>query len=216
MSLKRRTPPQRSHRGKRPHAVDEDGSHGFANTIFVVSRTGAPRSALRPATELLVQYARYHRDRRNIASHLVGIPVIVLALGVLLGRLQLGDFNLAWLVWGLTTLWYLTRGKLRIGVATAAVNAGLITVAQPLAMSDDWLLWGGGTFVAGWIIQFIGHYFEGRKPAFVDDLVGLGVGPMFVVAELMMAIGLERETRIEIELGAGSTHLRDLRAGASG
>jgi hypothetical protein len=39
---------------------------------------------------------------------------------------------------------------------------------------------------------------------------------MFVVAELMMGIGLERETRIEIELGAGSTHLRDLRAGASG
>ena len=43
-------------------------------------------SPFRPARELLVQYARYHRDRRNIATHFVGIPMIVFALGVLLAR----------------------------------------------------------------------------------------------------------------------------------
>jgi uncharacterized membrane protein YGL010W len=26
------------------------------------------------------------------------------------------------------------------------------------------------------VIQFIGHWYEGRKPAFVDDLIGLLVG----------------------------------------
>ena len=34
------------------------------------------------ASELLVRYAAYHRDRRNIATHLVGIPLIVFALGL--------------------------------------------------------------------------------------------------------------------------------------
>ena len=43
-----------------------------------------------------------------------------------------------------------------------------------------WLSWGLGFFVVGWIIQFVGHYYEGKKPAFADDLVGLLVGPMFV------------------------------------
>ncbi|MBM3398341.1 MAG: DUF962 domain-containing protein, partial [Betaproteobacteria bacterium] len=38
----------------------------------------------RPATILMVQYAHYHRDRRNIATHLVGIPLIFMAVGVLL------------------------------------------------------------------------------------------------------------------------------------
>jgi uncharacterized membrane protein YGL010W len=30
-----------------------------------------------------------------------------------------------------------------------------------------------GLFFVGWLFQFSGHYFEGRKPAFVDDLIGL-------------------------------------------
>ena len=38
------------------------------------------------ATELMVQYAAYHRDRRNIATHFVGIPLIVFAVGALLAR----------------------------------------------------------------------------------------------------------------------------------
>src|SRR3990167_8348546 len=34
----------------------------------------------------LAQYAAYHRDRRNIATHFIGIPLIVLAVAVLLSR----------------------------------------------------------------------------------------------------------------------------------
>ena len=49
--------------------------------------------------------------------------------------------------------------------------------------TGTWLALGIGLFFVGWVIQFIGHIFEGRKPAFVDDLIGLVVGPLFVVAE---------------------------------
>ena len=45
-------------------------------------------SPFRPANELMVQYARYHRDRRNIATHFFGIPLIVFAIGVFLARAQ--------------------------------------------------------------------------------------------------------------------------------
>jgi hypothetical protein len=48
-----------------------------------------------------------------------------------------------------------------------------------------WLGWGLGFFIVGWLVQFVGHYYEGRKPAFADDLVGLLVGPMFVVMEML-------------------------------
>ena len=34
----------------------------------------------------LSQYASYHRDPRNIATHFVGIPLIVLAVTILLSR----------------------------------------------------------------------------------------------------------------------------------
>jgi len=35
---------------------------------------------LRTLEENLTQYAAYHRDRRNIATHFAGIPMIVLAV----------------------------------------------------------------------------------------------------------------------------------------
>ncbi len=171
-------------------------------------------SPFRPALDLMVQYASYHRDRRNIATHFVGIPLIVLAIGVLLAPAQLimGSVNLsaAWLLWLLSTAWYLTRGNLALGLATSAVNAVLMALAEPLAAGNSWLAWGVSIFAAGWVLQFIGHYYEGKKPAFVDDLVGLLVGPMFVVGEALFALGWGRSMLAEIERRVGPTHLRDL------
>jgi uncharacterized membrane protein YGL010W len=43
-------------------------------------------SLFRPAVDLLARYAEYHRDRRNIQTHLVGVPMIVFGVGVLLAR----------------------------------------------------------------------------------------------------------------------------------
>ena len=171
-------------------------------------------SPFRPAIDLLAQYAQYHRDRRNIATHFIGIPLIVFAIGVLLARGNVAGVNLAWIAWAASTAWYMTRGNLVLGLAVSLVNAALMALAIPLAggTAAGWLGWGVGAFFAGWVLQFIGHYYEGRKPAFVDDLVGLLVGPMFVVAEWLFAAGWGREVLAEIERRAGPTHLRDLAA----
>ncbi|MGA8033341.1 MAG: Mpo1-like protein [Casimicrobiaceae bacterium] len=93
--------------------------------------------------DLMVQYAAYHRDRRNIATHFIGIPLIVFAIGVLLARVPVAGFTVAWLAWGLATTWYLTRGSLVLGLATSVVNAVLIALAHPLATGSitSWLAW---------------------------------------------------------------------------
>lgn len=178
-------------------------------------------SLFRHGTDLLVQYARYHRDRRNIATHFVGIPLIVFAIGVLLARpaFGVGGWSLtpAWILWGLATLWYLSRGHLMLGATVSAVNALLVALAQPLGAGATaaWLAWGMGCFVVGWVIQFVGHYYEGRKPAFTDDLSGLLVGPMFVVAEALFSLGWGRGLLGEIERRVGPTVLRDLHVPAA-
>jgi uncharacterized membrane protein YGL010W len=173
-------------------------------------------SPFRPANELMVQYAAYHRDRRNIATHFFGIPLIVLAIGILLARVHLDAGPLhssaAWALWLLTTAWYVTRGNLLLGLATAVVNGALIALAHPFAGggTGSWLACGLTIFVTGWVLQFIGHYYEGRKPAFVDDLVGLLVGPMFVVGEALFSAGLCRPLADEIERRTGPTLIREL------
>jgi uncharacterized membrane protein YGL010W len=170
------------------------------------------------ATDLMAQYAAYHRDRRNIATHFVGIPLIVFAVGALLARptIDVGGWALtpAAIAWGLTALWYLTRGNLVLGLATSIVNLLLIAAALPLGQLEitPWLAWSLGTFFVGWVLQFIGHYYEGRKPAFVDDLRGLLIGPMFVVGEALFALGWGKKLLAEIEARVGPTQLRDLHA----
>lgn len=171
---------------------------------------------MRGATELLSQYAMYHRDRRNIASHFVGVPMIVFAVGVLLAKpaFMLAGWALtpAWIVFAGVAIWYLTRGNLQLGLAVTAAVGVLIALAHRVGDSGTaaWLAWGIGFFVVGWLIQFVGHWYEGRKPAFVDDLIGLLVGPMFVTAEALFSFGWGKDLLADIEKRAGPTVLRDL------
>jgi uncharacterized membrane protein YGL010W len=171
---------------------------------------------MRPALDLLSQYAEYHRDRRNIVSHFVGVPMIVFAVGVLLARpaFMLGGVALtpAWIVFGVVAAWYLSRGDLGLGLAVSAAVGALLLLAERVSGGSvaSWLAWGIGFFAVGWVIQFIGHWYEGKKPAFVDDIIGLLVGPMFITAEALFAFGWNRRMLAEIERRAGPTMLRDL------
>lgn len=167
------------------------------------------------ATRQLIEYARYHRDPRNIATHFVGIPLIAFGIAVMLARVPLGGADALlpgahWLVWALTGVWYLRQGRWSLTVPTLAVLGGMVALADPLAEADmtTWLAWGLGSFVVGWVFQAVGHVWEGRKPAFFDDLRGLLVGPMFVLAELLMALGLLRGLRETIEQAAGPVRRR--------
>ena len=127
------------------------------------------------------------------------------AVGILLARPNIAvagwPVTPATALWAASALWYLTRGNLVLGLAVSLANLALILAALPLAQLHTvaWLAWGLGTFVVGWVIQFVGHYYEGKKPAFVDDLRGLLVGPMFVTGEALFALGWGKALLAEIE-----------------
>jgi uncharacterized membrane protein YGL010W len=172
---------------------------------------------MRTATDLLAQYADYHRDRRNIVSHFIGVPMIVFGIAVLLARPVVTTagpvaLTLGWIVFAFVAAWYLTRGDAVLGIATCAAVGGLIWLGHQVADASVpvWLAWALGFFIVGWVIQFIGHWYEGRKPAFVDDIVGLLVGPMFVVAEALFLFGWNKPLQAEIERRVGPTVTRDL------
>ena len=174
-------------------------------------------SQTRSSLDLLAQYAAYHRDQRNIITHFVGVPMIVFGIGVLLARARFElagfEFSAAWVSFVLSAAWYLSRrGQWTLSVAVTVATGVLIAAAHTVSEGSvaSWLAWGVGSFAVGWVIQFIGHYYEGRKPAFVDDLVGLLVGPMFVTAEALFAFGWNKPLLAEIERRAGPTHVRDL------
>jgi uncharacterized membrane protein YGL010W len=94
----------------------------------------------------------------------------------------------------LTSIYYLSLDKL-----FGALMLILLVLAYPLALKIaalslwNWLGASVGIFVVGWVFQFVGHYFEKKKPAFVDDLVGLAIGPLFVLAEFIFLLGFRKD-----------------------
>lgn len=172
---------------------------------------------MKTLTEQLAQYAAYHRDKRNIATHFVGIPIIVFAVMVLLSRPAFSLLDLpvtpALVAAVLSCLYYLKLDR-QYGVLMSCLFAlGLWAAAGVAAGSTSyWLAMGLGSFVVGWLVQFIGHYYEGKKPAFVDDLMGLIIGPLFVVAEAGFMLGLRKDLEQAIEAKVGPTLLRSGRS----
>lgn len=161
---------------------------------------------MRTLTEHLSRYAAYHRDTRNVATHVIGIPLIVLAIATLLSRPAWPVFSGAFLLtpavilFALATLFYL-RLDLSLGFGMGMVSAASAWFGHRVAMQTTtlWLAIGVGMFVAGWAFQFVGHLrFEHRKPAFVDDVVGLLIGPLFILVELLSALGLRRDLHVAI------------------
>lgn len=146
---------------------------------------------------LLSQYAAYHLDRNNVVTHFVGIPLIVFSILCLTARAGVGisgfSITLAMLLIVLSTIYYISLDKL-FGILMLI----LFVLAYPLAVKIaalpmwSWLGASIGIFVVGWVFQFIGHYFEKKKPAFVDDLIGLAIGPLFVLAEFIFLLGFRK------------------------
>jgi len=156
----------------------------------------------------LSNYADYHRSERNITTHLIGVPMIVLALMVLLSRPTWVVNELALspavLIVVVLLLYYL-RLHITMGLIMSALLVSGLFLSAWVATLDDsiWLASGVGGFLLGWVIQFVGHYFEGRKPAFFDDVMGLAIGPLFVVAEVLFKFGLFSELAQEVENRSG-------------
>ncbi len=162
---------------------------------------------MKSLVDQLSQYAAYHRDRRNILTHFIGIPMIVVAVTILLSRplILIAGFgvspaSLAVLV----AAGYYLMLDLRYGIAmtvllTLSLWIAMMFAVQPMAI---WLGSGVGLFIVGWALQFLGHY-EGRMPTFVDDSMGLAIGPLFVPAEAGFLLGLHDEVRGAIEARVG-------------
>src|SRR3954470_928907 len=159
---------------------------------------------MKSLVDRLASYAEYHRDKRNIATHFVGIPMIVVGTQATLARIGIGPFNLAMAATGLATKYYRSIDP-SYGNAMAAVLGATAAIGTTIA-AMPFPLWAGtaaSLFVGGWALQFLGHFFEGKKPAFLDDLRGLLDGPLFLVAEIAFALGLSPELRAEVERRAG-------------
>jgi uncharacterized membrane protein YGL010W len=144
----------------------------------------------------LTAYAGYHRDERNRVTHIFGIPIIFLAVVLPLSvwRLSLIGIPLnAAIVLAIPaiTAWILLDAGVGLALLVGIIPLLLIAaiVATHASPTVVWLL-AASLFIIGWTLQILGHArFEHRKPALLDNPMHLLIGPMFLIAKLLVHLG---------------------------
>lgn len=150
--------------------------------------------------QLLQSYGAYHTKRATLYSHFIGVPLVVFGIMIFTAWIKINVapvFSLA-LVWPLVIVIgiYYIRLDWKIGLGLLAIFCLLAAIAcwYTAAGVDAFSVWTFLIcFIGGWIIQFVGHVFEGKKPAFLDNLWQMLAAPLFLAVELLHVLGYRQD-----------------------
>lgn len=159
---------------------------------------------MKPIEEHMAFYEAYHRHPLNKATHFIGIPAIVFSLLALLSGFAVPvagvTITAAMAVAAVLLLYYLAlRAAFGLGMAVFMLPALALAT---LVGRESWAMIAAVfliCFIGGWIFQFIGHIvFEKRRPALMDNLFQMIIGPIFLVAEVFFFCGYHPELHARV------------------
>lgn len=146
--------------------------------------------------EWLDEYAESHTHPTNIIIHKICVPLIQLSLFMMLWKVPflttlftytVPDFlsNAAHLTALLALIFYARLSiKIALGIFLQFLVMVLVILGLQSIFQVNLLLLGQMIFIVAWIMQFIGHKIEGKKPSFFKDLQFLLIGPLWVIVPL--------------------------------
>jgi uncharacterized membrane protein YGL010W len=148
----------------------------------------------------LAVYASYHHDHRNRATHFIGIPAIVFSILVPLALVKIDGISIALIIAIFAVLGWIALDRI-VGLAMLVMMVPMLLIAEWVAGFGSSTAWIVFTifFVGGWAFQLVGHVWEGRRPALADNLFQAFIGPMFIMAEVLMALGLKQDLKAVID-----------------
>jgi uncharacterized membrane protein YGL010W len=162
----------------------------------------------------LAYYADAHRDRVNSIMHMIGNPILFVAVVLPLCMLPVSVFGVQisaapLLVIPALMLW--TAWDVAIGLAIVVSSIPLLFAASAIA-SHVSVLWvwviAVGLFVLGWALQIVGHQlFEGKRPTLLDNPVQMLISPMYIFAKLFTMLGLRPDLAAVLQKSSQQTPL---------
>ncbi|MGH8184737.1 MAG: DUF962 domain-containing protein [Rhodanobacteraceae bacterium] len=152
---------------------------------------------MRSINDWFGSYAADHQNPTNRAIHWVCVPIIMWAV---IAALWTVPSISAWTrqgMWAVLAMiaayffYHRLSHKLAYAMALVFIVSGLIAAALYGALGPRGLLiLAAVLFVLAWIGQFIGHAIEGRRPAFLTNIVQLLIGPAWLMGKLMRRFGI--------------------------
>jgi len=139
---------------------------------------------MRTVDILFERYGEFHRNAANKAIHWICVPLIVWSL---LGMLWSASPIVACTAIAASMAFYVW---LSLPIAVGMLGVIALMVYPLTLLGPRALVVSIGVFVAAWIGQFIGHVVEGRKPAFMEDIRSLLVGPAWLLGFVYRRFGI--------------------------
>jgi uncharacterized membrane protein YGL010W len=149
---------------------------------------------------LLAEYGESHRNETNKLIHWICVPLIFWTiLGFIsyiptpniyfkyFGFLSIASFIALILV----TIFYF-RLSWRIALIMIFIMLLMehfVSLANVTFGTKSWILY-LAVFVITWILQFVGHKIEGKKPSFLKDLQFLLIGPIWLLSFILKKLGI--------------------------
>ncbi|MDG5501017.1 Mpo1-like protein [Marinobacter sp. BGYM27] len=150
------------------------------------------------ADQWFAEYGESHRNPTNKAIHWIAVPVIFISvIGLIWSIPTPAAFDRApYLNWGtlglaIATLWYI-RLSLPLGIGMAIFSIIAASLVAAFESTGLMPVWGMSLilFVVMWVLQFIGHHIEGKKPSFFKDLQFLLIGPAWLMGFIYRSLGI--------------------------
>ena len=126
---------------------------------------------------LICHYAVSHKNPRNELLHCVCVPAIMFSI---VGILFAINFGITLIAIAVAILYYNHLGQ------KAAMQMGAVLILMlfvwMLAMPAHHIITiSVAIFILAWVGQLVGHFYEGAKPSFTEDLQYLAIGPLYVL-----------------------------------
>ena len=154
-------------------------------------------------SQQMESYAAYHRDTRNRITHFFGVPLVTFSLFIPLGwfRFIHADIPItaAAIFYFFVFIYYFRLDRV-VALVQAPVTFALLYYADIVSLMPfkaSALIF-AATFVGGWLIQLLGHAFEGKRPALADNLIQLFNGPLFLTVEILIFLGFRQELKAKL------------------
>jgi uncharacterized membrane protein YGL010W len=154
---------------------------------------------MRKIESLLDEYGESHQNLFNKIIHWIAVPTIVWSVVALLWSIpfpfetgiQSIPVNWATIALVLAQIYWF-RLSIRLGVGLLLYNVLMVQLTVLVPGVTTLALWKLAliVFVGAWILQFIGHAIEGKKPSFFKDIQFLLIGPAWLMAFIYRTLGI--------------------------
>lgn len=136
-------------------------------------------------------YAAQHDAHIIKITHFIGVPITFFSIQLFLNIISFDSISLAWLLLIFLFGFYLFL-DIFLALITAFFLFFITTFAQLvfyLSTHQMSLLIAILCFILGWVVQFIGHYYGKKKPAFLTNIFQMSMAPLFLTAEVCEFFG---------------------------